>query len=138
MRTRRMLVRNLTTMFGENAGKIWQTLNETGTANESELQELVRLSKSDLYSGVGWLAREDKIKQINNCFELDATNLTDKVGNVAGTIWKILDIWDEADITTLKKLSDSKEEEVYAALGWLACEGKIQRNDGRYTLKPTK
>jgi hypothetical protein len=131
-------VRNLTTMFGENAGKIWQTLNETGTANESELQELVRLSKSDLYSAVGWLAREDKIKQINNRFELDATNLTDKVGNVAGTIWKILDIWDEADITTLKKLSDSNEEEVYAALGWLAREGKIQRDEGRYTLKPTE
>lgn len=133
-----MLVRNLTVMFEEHAGKIWQTLNETGTANELELQDSLRLSKNEFYSGVGWLARENKIKKINDSFELDSTNLTEEVGSAAGKLWKILDIWDEVDIITLKKLSGSSDEEVHAALGWLAREGKITHKEGFYSLTPTK
>jgi len=129
-----MLVRNLTTKFGENAGKIWQTLYNTGNADEEALQEKTRLSKNDFYAGIGWLARENKIKKTSDYYSLDNTNLTDNVGVIAGRVWKILDIWDEADITTLKKLSDSSEEDVYAALGWLAREGKVDHKAGRYTL----
>ncbi len=134
-----MLVRNLKTKFGENAGKIWQALQDIESTDEDTLQESTKLSKNDFYAGVGWLAREDKIKKVDDrYYELDSTNLTDYVGSTAGTVYKILDIWDEADITTLKKLSDTDEEEVYAALGWLAKEGKVTHESGKYTLTSTK
>ena len=129
-----MLVRNLTTKFGENAGKIWHTLYQTGTTDENQLQESTKLSKKEMYAGIGWLARENKIKKVNNNYQLESTNLTDSVGTTAGRVYKILDIWDEADIITLKKLSDSSEENVFAALGWLAKEGKIQHENGKFTL----
>lgn len=128
-------MRNLTTKFGENAGKIWHILDQTGNSSEEQLQEHTKLSKKEFYAGVGWLARENKIKKVNDSFELDSTNLTDYVGSTAGTVWKILKVWDEADVTTLKKLSDRSEEEIFAALGWLAKEGKIQHGQGKYTLK---
>ena len=133
-----MLVRNLTTKFGENAGRIWHTLYQTGNSEEEQLQEHTKLSKDEFYSGIGWLARENKIKKINDYYKLDSTNLTDQVGTVAGRVWKILDIWDEADIVTLQKLSDCSEEEVFTALGWLAREGKIEHEDGKYTLTTEK
>jgi hypothetical protein len=134
-----MLVRNLKTKFGENAGKIWQALKETENTDEDRLQESTNLSKNDFYAGVGWLARENKIKKVDdNYYELDSTNLTDQVGSTAGKVYKILDIWDEADITTLKKLSDTDEKEVYAALGWLAKEGKVIHESGKYTLTSTQ
>lgn len=128
-------MRNLTTKFGENAGKIWQTLNQAVYSDEEKLQETTRLSKKEFYAGVGWLARENKIKKENEHYKLDSTNLTDTVGSTAGQVWKILDIWDEADLMTLAKLSDRSQEEVYAALGWLAREGKINHESGKYTLK---
>lgn len=132
-------MRNLKTKFGENAGKIWQALQDIESTDEDTLQESTKLSKNDFYAGVGWLAREDKIKKVDDrYYELDSTNLTDYVGSTAGTVYKILDIWDEADITTLKKLSDTDEEEVYAALGWLAKEGKVTHESGKYTLTSTK
>lgn len=133
-----MLVRNLTTKFGENAGRIWHTLYQTGNSEEEQLQEHTKLSKDEFYAGIGWLARENKIKKINDYYKLDSTNLTDQVGTVAGRVWKILDIWDEADIVTLQKLSDCSEEEVFTALGWLAREGKIEHEDGKYTLTTEK
>ena len=133
--TWRMLVRNLTTKFGENAGKIWHTLEQAGYSDEDQLQETTKLSKKEFYAGVGWLARENKIKIENEHYKLDSTNLADTVGTTAGRVWKILDIWDEADLMTLTKLSDSSEEEVYAALGWLAREDKINQESGKYTLK---
>lgn len=128
-------MRNLTTKFGENAGKIWQTLNHNGYSEEEKLQETTRLSKKEFYAGVGWLARENKIKKEDEHYKLDSTNLTNTVGTTAGQVWKILDIWDEADLMTLAKLSDSSQEEVYAALGWLAREDKINHESGKYTLK---
>jgi predicted RNA-binding protein (virulence factor B family) len=130
-----MLVRKLTTKFGENAGKIWQALQDTDTKDEESLKKSTNLSKNDFYAGVGWLARENKIKKVDQYYELDSTNLTNSVGTAAGRVYKILDIWDEADITTLKKLSDTDEKEVYAALGWLAKEGKVVHESGKYTLK---
>ena len=129
-----MLVRKLTTKFGENAGKIWQALQDTDTKDEESLKKSTNLSKNDFYAGVGWLARENKIKKVDQYYELDSTNLTNSVGTAAGRVYKILDIWDEADITTLKKLSDTDEKEVYAALGWLAKEGKVVHESGKYTL----
>jgi hypothetical protein len=79
----------------------------------------------DFLAGVGWLARENKISKKNKTYTLGDSNISDQVGSIAGMVWKILDIWEEADIVTLKKLADVPEEDIYTALGWLAREDKI-------------
>jgi len=121
-----MLVRNITTKFGENAGKIWASLEEEGQSKEKSILKSTQLNEKEFYTGIGWLARENKIRKEKNKFTLGETNLDHSVGTNAGRIWKILDIWEEADIVTLKKLADVSEEDVYAALGWLGREDKIE------------
>lgn len=131
-------MRNDVTRFGENAGKIWSALNEQGDAvDEKTLMKLTNLSNQELYAAIGWLARENKIrKEDKKGYRLGNTNLTEEVGTVAGRIWKILDIWGEADIETIRKLAGSRDEEIYAAIGWLAREGKIQVDETQtYRLK---
>lgn len=133
-----MLVRNDITRFGENAGKIWSVLNEQGdTLDEKALMQLTNLSNHELHAAIGWLAREEKIrKEDKKGYRLGNTNLTEKVGTTAGRIWKILDIWGEADIDTIRKLAGSNDEEIFAAIGWLAREGKIQVDETQtYRLK---
>ena len=117
---------NITLTSGESAGKIWRALNEGGTSNKNEIIKLTKLNKSEFYTGVGWLAREDKIsREGENNYKLDNTNLTDEVGKTAGKIYKVMDIWGEVDIPILKKLVNVDEKELYIALGWLAREDKI-------------
>ena len=129
-------MRDLTVKFGENAGKIWSALYEKKQLKFDEITEITKLNKNDFYTGIGWLAREDKIKQENNNYKLDNTNLDSKVGTNAGRVWKIIDIWGEVDITTMKRLSYMEEDEIYSALGWLAREDKIGiKNNSTYYLK---
>jgi len=47
--------------IGENAGQIWQLLNEKGEMQLTELLEISKIEESDLNRSLGWLAREDKI-----------------------------------------------------------------------------
>lgn len=129
-------MRNITTKFGENAGKIWENLDQDGEIKEKSLLRSTQLTKKDFYTGVGWLARENKIRKEKNRYQIGDTNLDDSVGTTAGRVWKILDIWEEADIVTLKKLADVSEKDVYAALGWLGREDKITVDDRhRFRLK---
>ena len=119
-------MRDLTTKFGSGAGKIWKALNETGSLKEEELKEKTQLNTDDFYGGIGWLARENKIaKHDEENLRLGATNLTSKIGDDAGRVWKILDIWGEVDIHSIKRLADIQEEDAHTALGWLAKEDKI-------------
>jgi len=118
-------VRNISTKFGVNAGKIWQHLQENRVYDEKSLIKTTQLTKKDFYAGIGWLARENKIKKDDNQYSLGESNFSEQVGSIAGRVWKILDIWEEADIVTLEKLADVPEEDIYTALGWLAREGKI-------------
>jgi hypothetical protein len=113
-------------MFGQNAGKIWVVLSEKGPLLKDNIQQFTKLNDEDFYAGVGWLARENKIMlDEKDQYKLSNTNLTKKIGSSAGRIWKILDIWDEADITTMKRLAGVEESSVHLALGWLAREDKI-------------
>jgi hypothetical protein len=130
-------VRDLTTKFGQNAGEIWKLLNEKGPLTKEEIQELTKQNDDDFFVGVGWLAREDKILlDENNQYKLSNTNLTPKIGRTAGRIWRILDIWEEADISTMKKLSEVDESQIQSALGWLAREDKICVNEKeKFNLK---
>ena len=47
------------------------------------------------------------------------------IGTSAGSVWTALNEADALGVKQLKKITKLKEKEIYAALGWLACEGKI-------------
>ena len=52
----------LTTKTGELAGAIWVALSEKGTLTGKELKKAAKIkSDKDLYLGLGWLLREDKV-----------------------------------------------------------------------------
>ncbi len=53
---------------------------------------------------------------------------TETIGTNAGTVWVALNAADALGIKQLKKITKLKDKEVYAALGWLAREGKININ----------
>ena len=47
---------------GELAGKIWEALNEGGELTGKEIKKAIKTrSDNDLYLGLGWLLREDKL-----------------------------------------------------------------------------
>jgi len=130
-------MRDITTKFGDNAGKIWRTLSEQGCLDKKKILKSVQLKDDEFYSAIGWLAKENKVsKQDKDCYKLDNTNLESEIGTHAGRVWKILDIWGESDFVTIRRLSDLNDDQVHSALGWLARENKIEV-DGkqRYTLK---
>jgi hypothetical protein len=57
---------------------------------------------------------------------------TDKIGELAGRIWRTLDEEGELRIATLKKQVAAPDALVSMALGWLAREDKIEVTpDGR-------
>ena len=130
-------MRDISVEFGEDAGKIWVTLSQNGILCKNDLISFAKLNDAEFQAGVGWLARENKICRVDNdCFKLDFSNLTKEIGIQAGRLWRILDIWGEADFVSLRRLSDLSESEVYRALGWLAREGKIfVCDDDKFCLK---
>lgn len=47
---------------GEIAGKIWQALNENGEMASKDLKKVTKVkSEKELFLGLGWLLREDKL-----------------------------------------------------------------------------
>ena len=49
--------------IGETAGEIWTALVEENKAmTVSQLKKKTKLSEDQLYMGIGWLAREDKLQ----------------------------------------------------------------------------
>ena len=130
-------MRDFVSNFGTNAGKIWAALSINHSLTKDQIKNITHLDDYDFYTGIGWLARENKIyKEYNDKYKLGNTNLTYKVGTNAGKIWKVLEIWEEVDLTSIKRLSYLDENDIYLALGWLGREDKIFRNDKkRYNLK---
>ena len=126
-----------TIKFGDNAGKIWKALDERGTLQKKKLLKIAKLNDKEFYTGIGWLAREDKVfKKNNDYYKLDNSNLTHEIGTIASKVWKIINIWEEVDISTLKKLSEEDDKDIYSAIGWLAREDKICDNEDQiYSLK---
>jgi hypothetical protein len=47
--------------IGENAGIVWRTLESKGSLSFEELQTETNLNLLQVFTAVGWLAREDKI-----------------------------------------------------------------------------
>lgn len=50
---------------------------------------------------------------------------TDTIGMSAGLVWNALDQAEAMGTKQLKKVTKLKDKELYAALGWLAREDKI-------------
>lgn len=51
----------LTVEIGNNAGKIWNLLNEDGAQPVKSAIKKLKLSASEFYMAAGWLSREGKI-----------------------------------------------------------------------------
>ena len=121
-------MRELASKSGSSAGKIWSALNEKGCLDKDDLIATTKLSENDLYNGVGWLAKENKIAIKDDYFLLENSNLESEIGNHAGMIWKIIDVWGDIDLESIKRLSNINDQQIYSALGWLAREEKISVN----------
>lgn len=52
------------------------------------------------------------------------------IGINAGIIWNLLSDNEKWDVKNLKKASGLSEKEIYAAIGWLARENKIEFEEG--------
>lgn len=50
---------------------------------------------------------------------------TKTIGMYAGSVWVALNNADALGVKQIKKMTKLKDKEVFAALGWLAREGKI-------------
>ncbi len=46
---------------GISAGKIWNALNGTEGLTVKEVKKMTKLTEKDLFLGLGWLLREDKV-----------------------------------------------------------------------------
>ena len=128
-------MKNIIDEYGRNAGKIWETLNAKGPLNQTKLIRDTKLKNYEFHSAIGWLARENKIfrenTEQNSSYILGETNLTTKIGGNAGRVWETLSILGENDVSSIAKYSHIEQDEVYAALGWLAREDKIDVYYGR-------
>lgn len=58
------------------------------------------------------------------------------IGSWAGKVWTALDAVESMDLKQLRKVTKLKEKEVYAAIGWLGREGKlnITENEGEVVV----
>ena len=125
-------MRNIIDEYGRNAGKIWEILNVKGSLNQTKLIRDTKLNNYEFHSAVGWLARENKIKrkstEQDSSYTLGETNLTTKIGGDAGRVWEALSKLGENDASSIAKYSRIEQDEVHAALGWLAREDKIDVN----------
>ncbi len=52
---------NLAPEVGKNAGKVFKVMDIWGEVDPPILQKLVGTDETEIYSALGWLAREDKI-----------------------------------------------------------------------------
>ena len=128
-------MRNIIDEYGRNAGKIWQALNTYGFLSQTNIIRNTKLKNDEFNSAIGWLARENKISiqktTRGSIYNLGETNLTTKIGKDAGRVWKTLSTLGENDVNDISKYTRIKPDEVYAALGWLAREDKIDVKYGK-------
>jgi hypothetical protein len=47
------------------------------------------------------------------------------IGTAAGEVWKALNEGDVLSTKQIKKITKLKDKEIFAAIGWLAREGKV-------------
>ena len=111
--------------FGNNAGILWETLEEYGPQVQKKLIEKTQLTEDEFYSAIGWLARENKVRKEKRTYKIGDTNLTSEIGINAGKVWDVLKKRSDIDITSICQISKVRKEDCYSAIGWLARENKI-------------
>ena len=47
--------------IGDAAGKVWQYLDQNGTASVTKISNETEISKNDMQRAIGWLLKEDKL-----------------------------------------------------------------------------
>jgi len=125
-------------LFEQSVVKVWKELDSKGPLPEKKLIGGTKLKNNIFYSAVGWLARENKICKDNVIYKLGETNLTPKIGTDAGKVWRVLYTWGEVEVSSIARLARIEEKDVFSAVGWLACEGKIEGkviNENRNLIK---
>jgi hypothetical protein len=66
-----------------------------------------------------------------------ATMNTETIGQNAGLVWEALNVGEALGTKQIKKITKLKDKELYAALGWLAREDKVnfqETEDGKELL----
>ena len=126
MKNKKSVGKYSTQNYGRNAGKIWNALDKYGPLNQSSIFKYTKLSSNDFYTGIGWLARENKIYKDMKSYKLGDTNLTNEIGENAGMIWKLLDSQGQANIYSITKSTNMKIKDVYSAIGWLSRENMVK------------
>jgi len=121
--------------FGLSAGRIWDVLRQDGPSGENTLKRKTGLKNDDLYGGIGWLARENKVRRENQEYGLGDTNLTAEIGSTAGKLWELFSREGEVNISALSKQGEMKRKELFAAIGWLAREDKLESDEGMNRLR---
>jgi len=111
--------------YGNNAGKVWETLEEYGPQVQTKLIEKAQLTEDEFYGAIGWLARENNVRKDRRTYKIGETNLTTEIGTNAGKVWEVLKKRNDLDVTTISRLSKVSKKDCYSALGWLAKEEKI-------------
>jgi hypothetical protein len=53
-------------VYGKNAGMVWRALNEKGKLGMRELSKATKLSMLEVNGAIGWLARENKVRIVDN------------------------------------------------------------------------
>lgn len=51
--------------------------------------------------------------------------MVEQIGINAGKVWTILDVKGRLNVKEIKKTAKLTDKDLYAALGWLAREGKV-------------
>ena len=128
----------ITNTYGKNAGKIWHVLNKHGTLTPTQLMKKTGLTREDLYTALGWLAKENKIIFDDNNFSLGDYNWNTTIGPNAGKVWDVVETCEEIDTKYIPKLADISDIDFYYAIGWLAKEGKIDTKKVRSPKSLTK
>jgi predicted HTH transcriptional regulator len=48
-------------IIGDTSGKIWQYLNQNGSASVTKITNETGINKNDVQRAIGWLLKEDKL-----------------------------------------------------------------------------
>ena len=54
--------KTIESIFGTNAGIVWEALSKNGPKNIADLVKITSLSREEVFGALGWLGRENKIE----------------------------------------------------------------------------
>lgn len=116
-----------TERIGSFAGKVWKNLDDNDSLPARKLMKKSRLKNDEFHQAVGWLAKENKInKSKNNLYSLGKSNIKEEISEHVEKVWHTLENKSRRNVATISKSTGLRPKKVYAALGWLAREDKLE------------